>query len=261
MTRLAICGATGRMGGALLRLAAARDDVSVSGGIARSGTRIGELPVTAIADAATLLGDVDAVIDFSTPAATAELVRQVRSVGGPGAVVIGTTGLDASVERELDALASHAAVLVAANFSIGVNLLLALTERVSSVLPADSFDIEIVEAHHRRKADAPSGTALALGAAAARGRGAPFDRLRRDGRSGATGARPRGEIGLHAVRGGGITGEHRVLFAAEQEVLELRHEALTRDVFAHGALEAARWLAGREPGRYTMQQMLRLQVE
>ncbi|HEX6133107.1 MAG TPA: dihydrodipicolinate reductase C-terminal domain-containing protein, partial [Longimicrobiales bacterium] len=111
---------------------------------------------------------------------------------------------------------------------------------------------------HRRKADAPSGTAIALGEAAARGRGSPLAPLRRDGRSGTIGARTPGEIGMHAVRGGGIVGEHRVLFAADRELIELRHEALDRAVFAHGALEAARWLAGRAPGRYTMQHVLGL---
>ena len=173
-------------------------------------------------------------------------------------LVIGTTGLDADTERALADASTHAAVLTAANFSIGVNLLLGLTTRVAEALDADSFDIEVVEAHHRRKTDAPSGTALALARAAADGRGVDLEAVRRDGRSGDTGARPHGQIGLHAVRGGGVVGEHTVMFIGERERIELRHDALDRALFAEGALRAARWMAGRAPGRYTMQDVLGL---
>jgi len=267
VTRIVISGIRGRMGETLLQLARERSDIVVTGGIAReSGSDAGTddarpdtgVPVRTLEDAHDLMGECDVVIDFSTAAATAKLIDTSGDALAGRAVVIGTTGLDADTVRHLDALASRAAVLTAANFSLGVNLLLGLTERVSAALDPAGYDIEIVEAHHRRKVDAPSGTAIALGEAAARGRRVNLHDVRRDGRSGETGMRPDGEIGFHAVRGGGTIGEHRVQFAGERERIELVHEALDRSVFAQGALTAARWIAGREPGRYTMLDVLGL---
>lgn len=150
------------------------------------------------------------------------------------------------------------AVLQAANFSIGVNLLLRLAEEAARTLPAEGYDVEIVETHHRRKADAPSGTALALGRAVAAGREARLEELRRDGRSGVTGERAVGEIGMHALRGGDVVGEHQVLFIGARERIELTHAAGDRALFADGALLAARWIAGKQPGRYQMREVLGL---
>lgn len=258
MTRIVICGIRGRMGGTLMRLAADRSDVEVVGGIASSADASLDIPVVPLDDADALLEHCDVIVDFSTAAATHELLRRSTMTSAAYALIVGTTGLDQAAQHALDQIARSRAVLVAANFSVGVNLLLALTSRVAAALDADSYDIEIIESHHRRKVDAPSGTALALGEAAAAGREVPLDNVRRDGRSGETGERGQGEIGFHAVRGGGIVGEHRVIFAGERERIELVHEALDRAVFAEGALTAARWIAGRAPGRWTMQDVLGL---
>lgn len=259
MIRIAICGIRGRMGGVLVRLARERDDIEIVGGIGRvagDGAHDLDVPVLPPAEALDGFGATDVIIDFSAPATTAALLEQLAECAGNVALVIGTTGLDDAADRRLDDIAGRKAVLTAANFSPGVNLLLGLTKRVAAALDPAGYDIEIVEAHHRRKADAPSGTALALGDAAAQGRAQTLADMRRDGRSGSTGARPQGEIGFHAVRGGGIVGEHRIIFAAEREVIELKHEALDRAIFAEGALAAALWIAGRAPGRYTMQHVM-----
>lgn len=246
------------MGRTLVRLAAERSDIEITGGIASSAENRSDIPVVPLKDAAGLIDDADVVVDFSTAAATRELLdRAAKAIRGR-ALVVGTTGLDETTQSDLDQLAQSSAVLTAANFSVGVNLLLGLTKRVAAALDAASYDIEIVESHHRRKIDAPSGTALALGEAAAAGRDVTLEDVRRDGRSGRTGARVEGEIGFHAVRGGGIVGEHRVMFAGERERIELVHDALDRAVFAEGALAAARWIAGREPGRWTMHDVLGL---
>jgi 4-hydroxy-tetrahydrodipicolinate reductase len=247
------------MGRTLLRLAEERPDVEVTGGLASAADASFAVPVVSLDDAARIVRDADVVIDFSTASASGMLLERAADLLDGRALVVGTTGLDEAARDRLDALAARTAVLTAANFSVGVNLLLGLTARVAAALDAASYDIEIVEAHHRRKVDAPSGTALALGEAAAAGRGVPLASVRRDGRSGETGVRPAGEIGIHALRGGGIVGEHRVVFAGERERIELVHEALDRAVFADGALKAATWIAGRGAGRFTMQDVLGLQ--
>lgn len=254
------------MGRLMTGLARARADLEVIGGIGRSrpdavrqsdhdGT---DVTVVDIDRAQDVIAKADVVIDVSAPAATRALLDRAGDALSGRSLVIGTTGLDAATQERVDALAAHAAVLTAANFSFGVNLLLDVAERIAAVLDPACYDIEVIEAHHRGKTDAPSGTALALGGAMARGRNVGLDAVRRDGRSGSTGDRPDGEIGFHAVRAGGIAGEHRVLFAGEREVIELRHEALDRAVFADGALAAASWIAGRKAGRYTMQDVLGL---
>jgi 4-hydroxy-tetrahydrodipicolinate reductase len=258
VTRVVICGIRGRMGRTLLRLARERADMEITGGIASAADATLGVPVVPLDDARDIIADADVVIDFSAAAATRTLVERASDAIAGRALVIGTTGLDNATREQLEGLASEAAVLTAANFSVGVNLLLGLTQRVAAALGPASYDIEIVETHHRRKIDAPSGTALALGEAAAQGRGVALDSVRRDGRTGETGARADGEIGFHAIRGGGIVGEHRVLFAGERERIELVHEALDRAVFADGALTAARWIAGRGSGRWTMLDVLGL---
>lgn len=259
--RVVVSGATGRMGSTLARLAADDAALEVVGGIDREdaeGQRgIGFPALASPADAGELIAGADAVLDFSAPAFLAELLRrQGDALAGRG-LVVGTTGLGDGERELLDRQAERSAVLVAANFSVGVNLLMALAEQAARALGVE-YDIEIVEAHHRRKEDAPSGTALALGEAVAHGRGLDPAAARRDGRSGRPGARTPDEIGYHAVRGGGVVGDHRVLFLGDLERIELAHHASDRGLFAAGALRAARWLKGRGPGRYSMRDVLGL---
>jgi 4-hydroxy-tetrahydrodipicolinate reductase len=240
------------MGRTLVRLAADADDLAIIGGIDTESGEENGMSIVTMDDAAGMLGRADVVIDFSSAAATRALLEHDAR-----ALVIGTTGLGADADHALKRAAQQRAILTAANFSIGVNLLLVLAERAGDVLDA-GYDAEIVEAHHNRKVDAPSGTALALAEAVARGRDVKLGDVRRDGRSGDTGARPQGEIGIHAVRGGGVVGEHRLMFIGERERIELTHIAMDRSLFAEGALRAARWIAGRAAGRYTMKQVLGL---
>jgi 4-hydroxy-tetrahydrodipicolinate reductase len=258
--RMLLCGATGRMGRTLAALAADDPAFEVVGGIGgepEGGAADGFPLRRSVEDAGDLVRAADAVIDFSAP----ELLRRLLETQGEAlagrALVVGTTGLGADEERLLGAQAERSAVLTAANFSVGVNLLVALAERTARVL-GEGYDVEIVEAHHRRKADAPSGTALALGEAVARGRGVALGDVRVDGRSGRPGARPVGEIGFHAVRGGDVIGEHTVMYVGERERVELTHRAADRALFAEGALRATGWLAGRPSGRYTMRDVLGL---
>jgi 4-hydroxy-tetrahydrodipicolinate reductase len=250
------------MGQAVAQLAAGVNDVRLVGGIGRTAAEadaaasFGVPRIARLADAAAIVREAEVVIDFSNASATSSLLQHAGPALAGRALVVGTTGLAADTARALDELAAGAAVLAAANFSVGVNLLLAFTERVAAVLDAEHYDVEIVETHHGGKADAPSGTAQAFGHAIAAARGTDLDRARRDGRSGTPGSRPRGEIGFHAVRGGSVVGEHRVLFLGARERVELVHEATDRTLFAEGALRAARWLAGRAPGRYDMRDVL-----
>ena len=264
MTRIAVCGVGGRMGQTLVRLARELPDVEIVAGIDRnvaSGAAAHALGVEQVVghdDAGDVIRDVDVVIDFSSPDGTRGLAaRHADSLEGR-ALVVGTTGLGQHDERALDDLAQRAAVLVAANFSVGVNLLLGLVERAARVLDGEHYDAEIVEAHHAGKVDAPSGTALALGRALAAGRGVTLDDVRRDGRSGQSGPRAQGEIAFHALRGGAVVGEHHVHFLGARERIELVHHAADRALFADGALVAARWMHGKAPGRYSMSDVLGL---
>jgi 4-hydroxy-tetrahydrodipicolinate reductase len=201
------------------------------------------------------LAAADVVIDFTNAQASAALAAACAARGGP-ALVIGSTGLAPEHEAALAEAARRVPVLRSGNFSLGVNMLLGLVRQAARALPAETYDIEVLEAHHRRKVDAPSGTALMLGEAAAQGRGVALADAAQRGRDGITGARTLGDIGFAVVRGGGIVGEHSVLFAAEDEVLTLTHSAIDRGLFARGAVEAALWLAGRPPGLYDMQDVL-----
>jgi 4-hydroxy-tetrahydrodipicolinate reductase len=257
-TRIVVSGACGRMGQTVVRLAREAGDFEILGGIDReASTNEHDLPrIDTIATAADLVRQADVVIDFSTSDATAALIRERAGELRGKAIVIGTTGLGAETEHALDALAKDSAVLLAANFSIGVNLMLGLVEAAARVLAPDRFDVEIVEAHHRHKADAPSGTALALGRAVAQARGVRLDDVRKDGRTGKSGARPTGEIGFHALRGGGVAGDHEVAFIGALETLAISHHAVDRSIFADGAIQAARWMAGKAAGRYTMKDVL-----
>ena len=205
---------------------------------------------------ADAIATADVVIDFTVPAASAELARASAARGGP-ALVIGSTGFDAAQLAIIAEAAKRVPIVRAGNFSLGVNMLMGLVEQAARALGPD-YDIEIFEAHHRRKVDAPSGTALMLGEAAAAGRGVDLAQAARRGRDGITGPRTPGEIGFTVMRGGGIIGEHSVSFVSEGETLTLSHSARDRSLFASGALAAARWVADRTPGEYDMRDVLGL---
>jgi 4-hydroxy-tetrahydrodipicolinate reductase len=258
--RVVLSGATGRMGTTLAGMIADDPALELVGGIGKipeRGCDIGCPVVETPETAGAWLREADVLVDFSAPELLHRILEMHRESLGGTALVIGTTGLLPEEVRMLERVAERAPVLRAANFSVGVNLLLALAERAAAVL-GDDYDVEIVEAHHRRKADAPSGTALALGEAVAKGRGVDLASVRVDGRSGQSGERPRGEIGFHALRGGDVVGEHRVLLIGERERVELAHLAQDRALFAEGALRAAKWIAGKPAGAYTMRDVLGL---
>lgn len=206
-------------------------------------------------DPAALFAQCQVAIDFTAPAATAR--HAAAAALSDTALVIGTTGLGPSEQAAIAAAAGRVAIVQAANFSLGVSLLLALTELVAARL-GSAFDIEILEMHHRHKVDAPSGTALALGRAAAAGRRVALDQVARRSRDGLTGPRPTGEIGFATLRGGDVVGDHQVIFAGDGERLSLGHQAGDRGIFARGAVHAALWAAGRGPGLYGMTDVLDL---
>ena len=257
---IVITGASGRMGQTLVRAVTESEKMHLIACVERSGHAwigrdVGEamggapLGVMVTDDPLEAFAKAQAVLDFTAPAASVEyaaLAAQARAVH-----VLGTTGLEAEHLRKIDLAAHHAVIVRAGNMSLGVNLLVKLAERIAAALDAD-WDIEVVEAHHRRKVDAPSGTALMLGAAAARGRGVTLETAKVSGRDGITGARDRGSIGFSAIRGGDIVGEHEVIFAADGERIVLRHIATDRALFARGALKAALWGQGQKPGHYDM---------
>jgi len=266
LIKIGIAGCGGRMGRMLLAETLATDGVALAAGAERAGDRavgrdlgelagLGPVGVKAVDDARLLFAAADVVIDFSAPAATAAHVRLAEQAGK--AMVIGTTGLDAFETRAVEEVARAVPVVWAPNMSIGVTLLLALVEQTARLLDP-SYDIEILEMHHRHKVDAPSGTALALGRAAAAGRAVKLEEVWRKTRDGNTGARPRGEIGFASLRGGDEVGRHAVLFAADGEQIEFVHKASSRQVFAKGAVRAARWLAGKPAGLYSMRDVLGL---
>lgn len=261
MIPVAVMGAAGRMGRRVVAQVLDAPDLQLVAAIGRPGPSVGVdagllagrepagVPVTTLADG---LGASAVVVDFSLPAGTSSLLDLLEG----RALVSGTTGFDATGLDAIAARARVAPVLHAANFSTGVAMLLALARIAASSLP--DWDVEIVEAHHRMKHDAPSGTALAVGRAVAEARGVSLDEVREDGRSGVTGPRAPGAIGLHALRIGGIVGQHELWIGSPDEHLILGHTAGSRDVFAAGAVRAARWIAGREPGAYGMSDVLGL---
>lgn len=263
---IVITGVSGRMGRMLTGLVTTSDKARLVAGVERAGhpwvgRDLGEclggaangVPVTD--DPVEAFARAQAVLDFTSPAATvgfAALAAQARAVH-----VIGTTGLEAADLAKISAAARHAVIVRAGNMSLGVNLLVRMTQKIAAALDED-WDIEVVEAHHRMKVDAPSGTALMLGRAAAEGRGVALEEVMVSGRDGITGARGRGTIGFSAIRGGDIVGEHDVIFAADGERVILRHVATDRAIFARGALRAALWGQGRKPGEYDMMDVLGL---
>ena len=268
--KVLIVGAGGRMGLAMARLIAQRavpglelvaavdragapllgQDAGVAAGVPALGVVLG-------ADlAAALAARPDVAVDFSSPAATAATAAQVAAAGVPW--VVGTTGLGAAEQAAVAQAARKIPVVLSANMSLGVNLLYALVAQAARTLAGLRYDCEIIERHHRRKKDAPSGTALYLGEAAAQGFGWNLKDVAVDGRTGIPGERPEKEIGFHAVRGGDVVGDHAVLFAADGECLELSHRATSRDTLALGALRAAAWLPGHAPALYGMRDVLGL---
>ena len=262
--RLGVVGAAGKMGRTLIRIIAETPGVTLGGAVERAGAaEIGQdsgvlagLPANGIAittDPLPLFAKADGVLDFTVPAATigfAELSAQARIVH-----IIGTTGLSADDEKKIAAAARHAVIVKSGNMSLGVNVLAALVRNAAKALDAD-FDIEVLEMHHRQKVDAPSGTALLLGKAAAEGRGIDLADHSVRARDGITGARKRGDIGFATLRGGSVIGEHSVIFAGNGESIELTHKASDRALFARGALHAALWGRDKKPGLYSMADVL-----
>ena len=249
---IGIAGIAGRMGRLLVEEVAAAG-LPLIGGIGRTGSQ-GEAPRFADIDA--LAAACGVVIDFTHAGAVAIHAAALAAAGT--AWVLGTSGLSAADEAAVARAAERIAVVYAANFSPGVTLVLALAERMAAALPADAYDAEIVEMHHRQKVDAPSGTAIGIGRAVARGRGVDLEAVRESGRDGHVGARRPGAIGFAAMRGGQVVGEHMLLFAAADEQIALTHRAFDRRAFASGAVRAARWVLGRPPGLYGMTDVLGL---
>jgi len=264
--RFAVNGAAGRMGRQLLVAVAERDDARLVAAAERAGNpAIGSaasvlagvpLPDIILGDDITAgIDAVDVIVDFTSPDASLALLE--RLLGTDTAIVLGATGMTASQRARLAELAQDIPIVYAANYSVGVTLALDLLEKAARALDED-YDIEVVEAHHRHKVDAPSGTALAMGEALARGRGRKLDDVALYAREGITGERERGSIGFATIRAGDIVGEHTVLFGAKGERLEITHRATERMTFARGAIRAALWLAGRGPGLYDMRDVLGL---
>ncbi|RDD63579.1 4-hydroxy-tetrahydrodipicolinate reductase [Ferruginivarius sediminum] len=264
--RIGIAGCKGRMGKMLVQAVVENPDCELAGGTVREGDpaagedigtlfALGETGAKVLTDPVELFAASDAVIDFTKPelaARHADLAAQSKV-----ALIMGTTGLGEAEQEALNRAARHTQVVQAPNMSLGVNLLLDLVEQVARALDP-GFDIEIAEMHHRHKVDAPSGTALALGKAAAAGRGVDLDEVADRGRDGHTGARREGDIGFAVLRGGDVAGEHTVVFAGAGERIELTHKAGSRAIFAQGAVKAAVWANRQDPGLYSMKDVLGL---
>lgn len=252
--RIAIAGALGRMGQAVEKVVRADAGLALVARFDRP-----DVAGEGLVSAAEALDAAQVVIDFTTPAASVALAAQ--AAGKPVALVIGATGATDAERAAIAAAAARNPIVFAGNYSLGVNLLMGLVAQAARALPPELFDIEIFEAHHRHKVDAPSGTAFMLGEAAAAGRGVDLTDVQRRARDGITGARPVGEIGFSVLRGGGIVGEHSVTFAGEEEILTLSHSGRDRGLFARGAVAAARWVAGQPAGLYDMQDVLGMKAE
>jgi 4-hydroxy-tetrahydrodipicolinate reductase len=264
--RIGVAGAAGRMGQMLVRAIATTEGAQLAGGIEAPGSTalgkdlgevagIGPQGATIGNDPGALFAACDAVLDFTVPAASlkhAALAAERKVVH-----VVGTTGLEPDQVKELRDFAGRTAIVFAPNMSVGVNLMMALTERVASILGPE-WDIEILEIHHNKKVDAPSGTALGLGEAAAKGRKVELAKVAQRVRDGITGVRRSGDIGFAALRGGNVTGDHTVIFAGENERIELTHKSASREIYARGAVRAALWARGKPPGLYTMRDVLGL---
>src|SRR5579859_33764 len=264
--RLIVAGAGGRMGRTLTRVISETEGAVLAGALEAPGSELlgkdsgvlAGLPANGVelsADLWSMSANADGILDFTVPAAT---IANVAIAAERGLVhIIGTTGLSASDDAVIKSVTSRAVVVKSGNMSLGVNLLAALVKRVAHALD-DNFDIEIVEMHHRAKVDAPSGTALMLGEAAAAGRKIALETHSARGRDGVTGARRAGDIGFASLRGGTVTGDHSVIFAGPMERIVLSHHAEDRTMFAQGAVKAALWARDKKPGLYTMADVLGL---
>jgi 4-hydroxy-tetrahydrodipicolinate reductase len=264
--RLIVAGAGGRMGRTLVKAIAQTPGVALAGATESAnspliGKDAGELAgigangIALTPDTAPLIAQADGIIDFTAPAATVAFAALAARIGKVH--IIGTTGLSAADDEKIAHAAQRAVIVKSGNMSLGVNLLAALTRRVAKTLD-ETFDIEILEMHHNQKVDAPSGTALLLGRAAAQGRSIDLETHAIKAREGHIGARKPGDIGFAALRGGSVVGEHTVMFAGPAERIELTHKAEDRMIFARGALHAALWARGRSPGLYSMIDVLGL---
>ncbi|SBW08701.1 4-hydroxy-tetrahydrodipicolinate reductase [uncultured Alphaproteobacteria bacterium] len=265
--KIGIVGCAGRMGRMLLKEVLAAPGCALAGGTEREGSPFlgqdlgvlaGDKPLdrAVSADVAALFAAADAVIDFTAPAASVAHARLAAETGT--GLVIGTTGLSAADLAAIADAAKRAAIVQSFNMSLGVNLLANLVEKAAAALGPEAFDIEIFEMHHKHKVDAPSGTAILLGEAAARGRGVELAEVSQRARDGHTGERRTGDIGFAALRGGDVVGDHVVTLAGPGERIELTHRASNRGIYAAGAVRAAQWLQGRKPGLYTMVDVLGL---
>ena len=263
---IGVFGACGRMGRRIIEVAVSDKDIEVAAGVEYPGhpaigqplgTVVGIPRLTAplVGSLHNVMNDIDCIIAFATPEATMDCIRDAHADRKP--VVIGTTGFDPGQVDEIRRLSQHVPCVMSANMSIGINILLALSQQVAKLL-SDGFDIEIVEAHHNQKKDSPSGTALMLGEAIAKATNRTFSTNAVFGRQGILGPRPKDEIGIHAVRGGDIVGDHTIIFAGLGERIEITHRAHSRDNFARGALLAAKFIAKQPAGLYTMQDVLKL---
>lgn len=266
--KVAVLGASGRLGRLIMAELVRRPDFALVAGVVRHdsvmlGADLGELAGISRTGVETSVSMVEAadradvVIDVSSPQASAAFARQLTERGGPP-LVCGVTGLDEDQRAMLEEAAKSIAVLYARNFSLGAAVMSWITAEAARLLPAEQFDLEIIETHHRRKADAPSGTALNIGEAAARARGLTLDGHAIFDRPRTGGTRPVGDIGFSAVRGGGAVGEHSARFLGAFEELEVRHRANDRFIFARGAVEAAGWVTTQKPGLYGIEDMLGL---
>ena len=267
MVNLAIAGAAGRMGKTLIQTAVTRPELNVVGAVERPGNPllgsdageaagVGHLGVPFVDSVAAACVTADVLIDFTTPAATLQAVQACIAVGC--GMVIGTTGIDAAGQAQILTASRQIPIMFAPNMSVGVNLMFRLVAMAAEAFGED-FDVEVLEAHHRMKVDAPSGTAVRLGEILAKALGRSYAGDAVHGRVGQVGARTQREIGFHALRGGDIVGEHTVMFAGGGERLEITHRASSRTNFADGAMRASRWLHAKEPGLYSMFDVLGLQ--
>ncbi len=268
MIRAVVCGAAGRMGGRITAMMRESDDFTLVGAVERSGNErighdagevagIGKIGVPLVGDLGTVMSQGQVIIDFTTPHAT--MTHVALAVQAQVPVVVGTTGLTAADLERIKALSSTVPCVVSPNMSVGVNVLLKALAEVAATL-GDAYDVEIVETHHRFKQDAPSGTALKMAQVIAQTLGRELDTAGIYGRSGVTGARSTEEIAIHALRAGDVIGDHTVIFGGMGERIEMTHRAHSRDNFARGALRAARWIIGRPPGMYDMQDVLGLRA-
>lgn len=258
MIRVVVPGAAGRMGRMVIEALVETPGVTLSAAVERPGhPQVGHelLGISVGENLAQALEQADVFIDFTTPTASTRAVALAAEHGV--AAVIGTTGFDSAEEAAIGAAATRIPIVKAANFSTGVSVLLELVNRAARAL-GPAFDPEVLEIHHKAKRDAPSGTALALGEAIASGRDLSFAEARRASREGEIGPRREGEIGLAALRGGDVVGEHTVFFLGQSERIELSHRATSRAIFAQGAVRAAVWVVGKPPGLYTMRHVLGL---